>query len=287
LAANLAFELYEVIVLTRHPERVTRLPQGVQAVGWDGRTAAGWGGLADGADAIVNLAGESIAAGWWTEARKRRIRESRVNAGRAVVEAVKAATRKPSVLIQASAVGYYGPHGDEAVTETTPFGNDFLASVCRDWEASSAEVESLGVRRAILRTGLVLSRVGGPLPLMRMPFYFFVGGPLGSGKQWFPWIHIADEVGAIRFAMKKTEAQGALNVCAPNPLTNADFSRALAKVMHRPSFMPAPAFAVRLMLGEMSTLLLDGQREIPQRLQQLGFSFRFAEAEPALRDLLG
>lgn len=287
LAANLAFELYEVIVLTRHPERVTRLPQGVQAVGWDGRTAAGWGGLADGADAIVNLAGESIAAGWWTEARKRRIRESRVNAGRAVVEAVKAATRKPSVLIQASAVGYYGPHGDEAVTETTPFGNDFLASICRDWEASSAEVESLGVRRAIIRTGLVLSRVGGPLPLMRMPFYFFVGGPLGSGKQWFPWIHIADEVGAIRFAMKKTEAQGALNVCAPNPLTNADFSRALAKVMHRPSFMPAPAFAVRLMLGEMSTLLLDGQREIPQRLQQLGFSFRFAEAEPALRDLLG
>lgn len=287
LAANLAFELYEVIVLTRHPERVTRLPQGVRAVGWDGRTAAGWGGLADGADVIVNLAGESIAAGWWTEARKRRILESRVNAGRAVVEAVKAATHKPSVVIQASAVGYYGPHGDEEVTEATPAGNDFLAQVCREWEASSAEVESLGVRRAILRTGLVLSRAGGPLPLMRLPFYFFVGGPLGNGKQWFPWIHIADEIGAIRFAMKKTDAQGVFNLCAPNPLTNAEFSRALAKVIHRPSFMPAPSFAVRLMLGEMSTLLLDGQREIPQRLQQLGFSFRFAEAEPALRDLLG
>jgi uncharacterized protein (TIGR01777 family) len=287
LAANLAFELYEVIVLTRHPERVTRLPQGVQAVGWDGRTAAGWGGLADGADVIVNLAGESIAAGRWTEARKRRILESRVNAGRAVVEAVKAATRKPSVVIQASAVGYYGPHGDEEVTEATPSGHDFLAHVCREWEASSAEVEKLGVRRAILRTGLVLSRVGGPLPLMRLPFFFFVGGPLGSGKQWFPWIHIADEIGAIRFAMKKPDAQGVFNLCSPNPLTNADFSRALAKVMHRPSFLPAPAFAVRLLLGEMSTLLLDGQREIPQRLQQLGFSFRFAEAEPALRDLLG
>src|SRR5689334_12122533 len=185
LAADLAFERYEVIVLTRRPEQVTRLPQGVRAVGWDGRTAAGWGGLADGADVIVNLAGESIAAGWWTEARKRRILESRVNAGRAVVEAVNAATRKPGLVIQASAVGYYGPHGDEEVTETLPAGNDFLADVCREWESSTAEVQALGVRRVILRTGIVLSRAGGPLPLMRLPFQFFVGGPLGNGKQWF------------------------------------------------------------------------------------------------------
>jgi len=287
LAADLAFELDEVIVLTRHPERATRLPKGVRAEGWDGRTAAGWGGLADGADVIINLAGESIAAGRWTAARKRRILESRVNAGRAVVEAVKAATRKPGIVIQASAVGYYGPHGDEEVIETTPAGKDFLADVCREWEASTVEVETLGVRRVVLRTGIVLSRVGGPLPLMRLPFLFFVGGPLGSGRQWFPWIHIADEIGAIRFAMKKTEAQGVFNLCSPNPLTNTDFSRALAKVMRRPAFMPAPAFAVRLMLGELSTLLLDGQREIPQRLQQLDFSFRFSEAEAALRDLLG
>jgi len=287
LAADLAFELYEVIVLTRHPERATRLPKGVRAEGWDGRTAAGWGRLADGADAIINLAGESIASGWWTAARKRRILESRVNAGRAVVEAVNGATRKPGLVIQASAVGYYGPHGDEEVTEALPAGNDFLADVCREWEASTAEVQAMGVRRAVLRTGIVLSRTGGPLPVMRLPFQFFVGGPLGGGKQWFPWIHIADEIGAIRFAMKKTEAQGVFNVCSPNPLTNAAFSRTLAKVMRRPSFMPAPAFAVRLMLGELSTLLLDGQREIPQRLQQLGFRFRFSEAEAALRDLLG
>lgn len=286
LAADLAADGHEVILLSRTPERATHLPSGVRAERWDGRTAAGWGSLADGADAIVNLAGESIAAGRWTAERKGRIRDSRVNAGQAVVQAVQAATHKPPVLIQASAVGYYGPHGNEEVTEDTPPGNDFLAQVCLAWEASTASVETMGVRRAIIRTGLPLSNRGGIFPLFALPFRFFIGGPLGNGRQWLPWIHIADEIAAIRFLMERPEAHGPFNLSAPNPLTNAEFGRLLARLMGRPAFMPAPAFALRLVFGEMSTLLLDGQREIPRRLLSLGFRFRFPEAEAALRDLL-
>ena len=286
LAAELVRAGYEVIVLSRHPERATGLPTGVQVERWDAVTAEGWGHLADGAHAIVNLAGENIAAGRWTEARKRRICESRLNAGRAVVQAVEAATHKPQVLIQASAVGYYGPHGDEEVTEETPPGDDFLARLAVEWEASTAPVEPLGVRRAIIRTGIVLSTAGGALPRMALPFRLFVGGPVGSGRQWFPWIHIADEVAAICFLMEEESASGPFNLTAPNPVTNAQFSRALGRVLKRPAFMPVPALALRLLFGEMASALLTGQRAVPRRLLALGFTFRFPEVLAALRDLL-
>ena len=286
LAAELAAAEHEVIILSRTPGRVGSLPMGVRAVGWDGRTAEGWQDLADGATAIVNLAGESIAAGRWTAARKQRIADSRLQAGAAVVQAVAGATTRPQAVIQGSAVGYYGPRGDETITEDSSAGDDFLAQVCVPWENSTKEVEPLGVRRAIIRTGIVLSRDGGALPQMTLPFRLFAGGPLGSGRQGFPWIHHADEVSAIRWLIEREDASGPFNLAAPETLTNAEFGRVLGRVMRRPSFMPTPGFALRLVLGELSTLLLDGQRQVPQRLLDLGFTFRFPTAEAALRDLL-
>lgn len=287
LASSLLRDGNEVTVLSRSASSIPGLPAGVRIAPWDGRTAAGWANLADGIDAIVNLAGENIGAGRWTEQRKQAIRQSRLDAGEAVSQAVQSAVRKPGVVIQASAVGYYGPDGDEEMTEESPPGHDFLAGVVTDWEASTARVEALGVRRAIIRTGPVLSTGGGALPRMLLPFRFFAGGRLGSGKQWFPWIHLEDEVRAIRFLMENREASGPFNLVAPQPVTNAQMSRLVGACLRRPSFVPAPAFIFRLLFGEMSTILLDGQRAVPRRLLELGFTFRFPEARSALADLLG
>lgn len=286
LSADLARNGNEVIILSRRPERIIGLPAGVRAERWDGCTAEGWPSLADGADAIVNLAGENISSGRWTGERKRAILQSRLNAGRAVVQAVEAAANKPGAVIQSSGIGYYGPHGDEEVTEETPPGHDFLAGLATDWESSTASLEALGVRRAVIRTGVVLSTEGGALPRMLSPVRFLVGGRLGSGQQWFPWIHMADEVGAIRFLIENKAARGPFNLTAPVPLTNAGFSRMLEKQLRRPSLMLTPAFLLSLLFGEMATVLLDGQRAIPKRLLQMGFTFKFHEIGLALRDLL-
>lgn len=286
LAGDLVADGYEVILLSRSPQRVTGLPDGVRVEGWDGRTAEGWGHLADGARAIVNLAGESIAGGRWTEERKRAIVQSRENAGAAVVEAVRAAAIKPQVVIQASGVGYYGPHGDEVLTEAAGPGSDFAAQVCVRWEAATAPVEALGVRRAVIRTGVVLSRDALALQRLMLPYRFYLGGPLGSGRQWFSWIHIADYVAGVRFLMDRSDAGGAFNLSAPEPLRNAEFGAVLGRVMGRPSWFPVPALAMRLLFGEMATVLLDGQRVIPRRLLDLGFRFRYGQADAALRDLL-
>ena len=278
---------YEVVGLSRKPQDATNVPAGARSVVWDGRSTQGWGELADGAYAIVNLAGATIARPPWTEAYKRTIAQSRIDAGHAVVEAVKAAAQKPGVVLQASAVGIYGVRNGKAISETAPAGDDFLAQVCRQWEASTLEVEALGVRRVVIRTGLVLSARGGVLPLISLPFRMFVGGPVGSGQQFWPWIHIDDEVQAIRFLMEKADARGVFNLSAPTPLTNAEFSRTLGHVLHRPAFLTAPAIAMKLALGEMADLLLlGGQRAIPWRLQALGYTFRYANAESALRALL-
>jgi len=285
LVADLTKDDHETIVLSRRPERAAGLPAEVRVERWDAQTAEGWGSLADGADALVNLAGENIA-GRWTASRKRRIRESRLNAGRAVVQAVELAGVKPRVVVQASGAGYYGPRGDEEVVEEEPPGSDFLGQLAIEWEASTAPVERMGVRRAVIRSGAVLSTEGGAFPPMLLQSRLFLGGPLGSGRQWLPWIHIADEARAIRFLIENERAQGPFNLVAPYPLTSVEFNRALGRVMRRPAFMPVPAFALRLLAGEMSTVLLDGQRAIPRRLLDLGFAFRFPKAEEALRDLL-
>lgn len=285
VARDLAGAGYEVVVLTRRPERA-ELPPGVRAAGWDAETGDGWSEVADGAVGIVHLAGESIAGGRWTAAKKRRIRDSRVRSGRAVVAAIEAAERKPSWLIQASGIGYYGAHGVERVTERTARGEGFLADVAAEWEASTEPVERLGVRRAVVRTGLVLAREDGLLPRLLTPFKLGVGGPMGSGEQYMPWIHIADEVAAIRFLAEHPEANGPFNLCAPEPVTNAELARTLAAVLGRPAALRAPAFALKLALGELATEVLTGQRAVPERLEGLGFEFRFPALQPALEDLL-
>ena len=288
LCAALAAGGDEVIVLSRNPTKVKGLAQGVKVEQWDGKTAQGWGQLADGAGAIVNLAGEGIADGRWTTARKQRILDSRVEAGQAVMQAIAAASIKPKVLIQASAVGIYGPRTDEIITEQTSPGKDFLAQVCFDWEASTASAQSkFGVRRAIARTGIVISLDGGAFPQMALPFKLFAGGPVGSGKQYVPWIHIADEVRAIQFLIRNEKAEGAFNLSAPNPLTSKEFGKVLGQVLGRPSIMPAPAFALKAIFGEMSALLLSGQRQMPARLLELGFEFTYPQLEAALRNLYG
>lgn len=290
LAAELTQAGHEVIVLTRNPDKAQGLPAGVRAERWDGRTAQGWGHLADGAGAIVNLAGASIAGegllpSRWTPERKRLILQSRLDAGRAVVEAVQAATRKPDVVIQSSGIGIYGFAGDRVLDESAPAGTDWLAQVAVQWEAATAPVDAMGVRRAMIRTAVVFSRAGGVLPLMLLPFRLFVGGPIGGGKQYVPWIHIADEVGAIRFLIENPNASGPFNLVAPEVMTNAEVSRVIGKVLRRPSWLPLPAFAMRLLFGEVATLLLEGQRALPKRLQELGYAFRFPTLEGALRDL--
>ncbi len=296
LTQNLVGGGHEVIVLSRNPgKHQEELLPGVQLAAWDGRTSAGWGGLVEGADVIVNLAGESLAGESfqalitkrWTVDQKRRILESRLNAGRAVVQAVRNARQKPRILIQASAVGYYGSRGDEILTEDSSPGSDFTAQVCQAWEASTAEVEQMGVRRAVIRTcGVVLSLEGGAFPFMLLPFRFFVGGPLGSGRQWFSWMHIADEVAAIRFLIDHSDASGPFNLASPELLTNAEFSQLLGKVMKRPSFFPTPAIMLRLLFGEKAEVLLGSQREAVLRMQEMGFRWQFPSAEAALQDLL-
>lgn len=287
LAREMGEAGHEVVILTRNTAKAGPLPANTRAVQWDGRSGAGWSSLLDRDTAIVHLAGEGIAEGRWTEEKKRRIRDSRVESGRAVLAAIREAKEKPRALLQGSAVGYYGPCGDEIVDESHPPGGDFLGRVCVEWEASTAEAESLGVRRPILRTGIVLTPKGGALPRMAMPFRLGAGGALGDGRQWFPWIHIADEVGAIRFLLEREDASGPFNLTAPHPLTNRDFSRAMGKALHRPSFAFAPAFALRLALGEMAEALLNGQRAVPKRLLEMGYSFKYPEALGALKNLLG
>jgi uncharacterized protein (TIGR01777 family) len=292
LSANLASDGHEVIVLTRSIERATRLPAGVRAELWDARSAKGWGQLADGAGAIVNLAGANLAGerffpSRWTEERKRLIRDSRVSAGRAVVQAVAQADQKPGVVVQASGVGYYGPCGDEVISEDALAGRDFLARLAaEDWEPSTAAIEEMGVRRIVVRTAAVLDPNEGALWRLLLPFRLFVGGPMGSGKQWFPWIHIQDEARAIRFLIENREASGAFNLAAPEPVTNAQFARELGQALSRPSWMPVPGFALKLAFGQVASVLLEGQRAVPRRLLDLGFEFRFATAKAALKDLL-
>lgn len=295
LVRSLAADGHEVILLSRTPERVTGLPAGTRAERWDGKTAEGWGATADGADAIVNLAGENLAGkgtleillSHWTAARKRAIRQSRIDAGQAIVDAVRQARRKPQVVIQSSGVGYYGVVHDDRRTEADAPGEDFLATVCVDWEGATAPVETMGVRRAITRSGVVLSPGGGGiLSMLLLPFRMFAGGRLGSGRQWFPWVHIDDQVGAIRFLIDHPQAHGTFNLTAPHQLRNAEVAAIIARVMRRPAWFPVPGFALRMLLGEKGVLVLEGQLAPPDRLLSLGFAFRHPQFEGALRDLL-
>lgn len=290
LTQHLTQSGHEVVILSRDPAKDSRLPPNVRAVQWDARTANGWLVEAEGADAIVNLAGENLAGtgffpARWTGERKRFIRESRLNAGKAVVEAVEKAAHRPQLVVQASAIGYYGPHGHEPLVEEAPAGNDFLANLCKEWEAATAPVEKFGVRRAIIRTGIYLTPDDGALKRLLLPYKLFLGGPFGNGEQWYSWIHPVDEAEAIRFIIENRHS-GVFNLTAPQPLKNKDFGKTLGKALGRPSLIPVPRFALEMAFGEVVTVVFDGQRVLPQRLQALGYSFQFPTLEEAFRDLL-
>jgi uncharacterized protein (TIGR01777 family) len=292
LVKSLSADGHEVVVLSRQPEeRRSDVPGNVQLAPWDCKTLGAWAEEVDGADAVINFAGEGIAGDSflpdrWTADKKRRIRDSRINAGSAVVEAIRQASVKPGLLLQASAVGYYGPRGDEIITEAVDPGHDFLAQTCIVWEDETAAVEAMGVRRIVTRTGLVLTEEGGPLGRLKLPYRLFGGMYFGNGRQWWSWIHINDEVKALTFLLESETASGPFNLTAPNPVTNRQFGKTLGRVMGRPSYMPVPGFAMRLLVGEVATVVVDGQRVVPEQLQALGFTFDFPELEPALRDVM-
>lgn len=250
---------------------------------WTPGTSRDWDQELDGADGVINLAGEPIADKKWTATQRRRLEKSRVDATRVLVQGCAHAKQKPRFLINASAVGYYGPHGDEIITEDTPAGSDFLSQLCCNWEEEAKQAEGLGIRVVRLRTGVVLGPGGGALEKMVPPFKWFSGGPLGSGKQWMSWIHLEDEVQMILYLIENQQASGPINATAPNPEINRNFSRALGKVLHRPSWMPVPGFMLRLGLGDMADMLLTGQRVVPAAAQKLGFEFRFPNLPEALQ----
>jgi uncharacterized protein (TIGR01777 family) len=237
------------------------------------------------ADGVINLAGESIAAGRWTEARKDKLRESRVETTRTLVDAIASARGKVKFLLNASAVGYYGPRGDEAVTEAEPPGKDFLAGLCREWEAEALRAEAHGVAVVRLRTGIVLGKGGGALAKMIPPFKLFIGGPLGSGRQWMPWIHLEDEVGLIEHLLA-AGAGGAVNATAPEPARMKEFCAALGKALGRPCWAPVPAFVLRLAFGEMADILLTGQRAVPAEAERRGYRFRYPTLPEALENIV-
>lgn len=284
LKDSLVSDGHEVIILSRVAQNSNN--RSLRYLKWDGKTTEGWGQVINEVDAVVNLAGENLSAGRWTVRRKQSILESRVKAGKALVEAIRQAAKKPAVFIQASGVGYYGTEKTGLLGEDAPAGDDYLAGVSREWEAGTVPVEELGVRRVVIRTAVVLSPRGGALERMLLPFRLFAGGPLGSGRQWLSWIHITDQVRAIRFLMDNPVAQGVFNLSAI-PVTNGEFARVAGRVMKRPSFFRVPAFVLRQMLGEMSTMVLDGQRTSAEKLTRLGFTFLYPDLESALKHLVG
>lgn len=285
LVRLLAGHDHEVIVLSRDPARAARTfaragPSGVRIVGWDGRTSAGWGALIANS-AVVNLAGATPAHWRWTPAYRERILGSRLHAGEAILQAI-ARHGPPEVLIQASASGYYGDRGGELLSEVCPPGRGFRAEVCSAWEASTADTSA---RCCVLRTGMVLAREGGAFPPLLL-FARLLGRRLGNGRQWAPWVHHADVSHAIEFLIERPALSGPFNLCAPEPAQHAAFMRALHCALRRPGLVTLPAWALRLALGELSSVVLDSQRMAPRRLLEAGFTFAYPQLDGALRHLL-
>ena len=285
LTEHLIEKGYEVVVLSRSPKSVVGLPKGATAAAWDGKTTEGWGLLVDGAKAIINLAGAGIGDKRWSAERKDLILDSRLESTKAIVEAIAEAKVKPEVLLQGSAIGFYGSRGDIELTEDSSPGEDFLADVTKSWE-SAAKPAADHTRLVYLRTGVVLTTKGGAFPKIMLPFNLFAGGPYGDGGMWFPWIHIDDQIRAMIWLMENDSAEGPYNLTSPGILRNRTFARVLGKVLGRPSFIPTPAFALKAALGEMSILLLGSQRANSQKLVDAGFEFKFDQPLRAVKDVV-
>lgn len=275
---------HEVIVLTR--QAATEGTEREVFVAWDAKTSGDWASRLDGVDAVINLAGENIAGERWTPVRKQKIISSRVDATRAIVNAIAQAKQKPAVLINASAVGYYGDADDRELTEKDPEGTGFLAATCNQWETEAHKVEPLGVRLVVFRLGPVLGEQGGMLSKMIPPFLFFVGAPLGTGKQWISWVHIEDVIGAIFFALSSSEISGSLNIASGTPVTMKEFCHVLARALRRPCWPSLPSFFIRMMLGEMAAIILSSQRVIPRKLLEAGYLFRHTDLSRAFEAIL-
>lgn len=277
---------HHVTILSRSAPSMGRSVGPEKKLAWDGYDTSTWKGSIEQANAVVNLAGTNLGGGRWTANRKRSIIDSRVLVTKSLVDAMRLHERKPSVFVSASAVGYYGNVMDGDVDESSPNGTDFLSEVCRRWEGEALKAADLGVRVVTPRTGLVLDTGGGALPRLMLPFRLFVGGPLGSGQQWVSWIHADDEVNALVHLMDNSALEGAVNLTAPEPVRMKEFSALLGRVLKRPSWAPVPAFVLKLILGEMSEMVLTGQRVVPKRLLESGFRFRYERLDDALRALL-
>jgi uncharacterized protein (TIGR01777 family) len=282
---------HEITILSRNTQGTSKIPVRVKVIEWDGQTTKGWWEHVNGSDAIVNLAGENLAGNGffpkrWTAERKQLIRQSRLRAGKAIVAAIEVADKKPQVVIQSSAIGYYGPLTNQTVDESAKVGNDFLSQLCQEWEESTQAIKVLGVRQVVVRTGVVLMKDGGALARLLLPFRLFLGGPFGNGRQVMSWIHIADVVAAIRFLIESPQSTGVYNLVAPNPVTNAELGKILGKLMQRPSWIPVPGFAMRMLFGEVASVVLDGQRVSPQRLLESGYSFIYPTIEESLINIL-
>lgn len=282
---------HTVYVLTRHPQKnEDSLPERVHLVAWDGKSTEGWEGYVNEVDAIVNLAGAPLNGRgpfdiWLTNERKEQLINSRLDTTNALIEGIREAEKRPTVYVQASAIGYYGPSGDEKIHEDSEAGDDYLAWVQVQTERASAEVKALGLRRVVIRTGLVLDEDEGAFQYFKLQFALFAGGRMGSGEQYYSWIHIEDEAAAIRLLLGREDASGVYNLTSPNPVKNKEFAKVLGQVMKRPSFFVIPAFLLRMVLGEISTVVLDGQRVMPKRLTELGFEFKYPDLREALKDV--
>lgn len=280
LSRELSNSGHKVIITSRRktPPKL----ENIEIVRWDIQTPLS-SEIMSSIDAVINLAGESLISGRWTKKRKERIMSSRVNTTRLLVESIKNANPKPKVLISASAVGYYGPHGDEYVTEDALPASDFLAGVCKAWEKEALRAQESGVRVVITRFGIVLESDGGALSKMAIPFKFFLGGHLGSGQQWFSWVHREDIIGFMKYALENESVSGHFNLTSPQPVTNKELCSALGKALNRPSWFHVPAFMIKLTLGEVGKVLLTGQRVLPEKALKAGYKFKYPEINEALR----
>ena len=288
LVRQLAKDGHDVVLLTRRPARTEKdTSVRVTYEQWDGQSVGPWKKHIDGADAVFNLAGEPIGAKRWSAAQKRRILDSRIGATKSVVGAIRSASRKPPVLVNASAVGYYGYVAEDEVTEDYKCGSGFLSNAVMQWEHEAAKAADHAVRVVLVRFGVVLAREGGALERMLVPFNLFAGGSLGSGKQWFPWVHLDDAVRAALHGVSHPSLSGPVNVAAPHSVRMREFCQALGKALHRPSWLPVPGFVLKTALGEMSDMILTGQRVVPRRLEQTGFRFSFPRLEQALSNIFG